>query len=106
MPTRESEQRMARRRFRKAWEQWLAQPEVQAFRRALRARQRYRQRHPYAGYPGLLFLRCVSAGIEQGGRPPKARRCRKRLGSRLCWNWRAPGVDRCHRHIRQVRGVE
>jgi len=37
-------------------------------------------------------------GRELGGRPPQARRCTKRLGTRLCWNWRVNGTTRCHRH--------
>ena len=40
------------------------------------------------------------AGRCRGGRPPKERRCTKRIGSRLCWNWREEGCDRCWRHRR------
>jgi hypothetical protein len=102
MATEESEKRMERRRFQKWREQWYAQPEVQVLRRAIAARQKYRQRHPFSGqHPGLrglLWLHCVNAGIRLGGRPANARRCTKRLGTRYCWNWRAPGTDRCYRH--------
>jgi hypothetical protein len=102
MATPESEARMERRRFQKWREQWYAQPEVPALRRAIAARQRYQQRHPFSGrHPGLLYMHCVTAGIEQGGRPPKTRRCTKRLRTRYCWHWRAPASDRCSRHGRR-----
>ena len=105
MATIESAKRMERRRRQRWWEQLNRDPEVMALRRAIAARQKYRQRHPFSGqHPGLrglLRLRCVYAGITLGGRPPGARRCRKRLGSRFCWGWRAPGTDRCHRHRRE-----
>jgi hypothetical protein len=103
--TIESKKRMERRRRQRRWEQFNREPEVIALRREITRRQRYRQRHPYSGSApgvrGLLLIRCVSAGIQLGGRPPKPRRCRKRLGSRFCWNWRTPGTDRCYRHRRQ-----
>jgi hypothetical protein len=38
------------------------------------------------------------------GVPQRTRRCRKRLGSRFCWGWRAPGTDRCSRHRREQGG--
>jgi hypothetical protein len=105
MATIESEKRMERRRRQRWWERFNREPEVIALRREMARRQRYRQRHPYSGdtpgVRGLLLIRCVSAGIQLGGRPPKLRRCRKRLGSRFCWGWRAPGADRCYRHRRE-----
>ena len=42
----------------------------------------------------------ASAGRWLGGRPPKSRRCTKRLGTRLCWNWRESEMDRCRLHVR------
>jgi hypothetical protein len=109
MATEESEKRMERRRHQRWWERLNRDPEIIAIRRELARRQRYRQRHPFSGqHPGvrgLLWLHCVHAGIRLGGRPPKARRCSKRLGSRLCWNWRVPGADRCYRHGQDKIGV-
>jgi hypothetical protein len=105
MATIESEKHMERRRHQRWWERLNRAPEVIALRRSIAARQRYRQRHPFSGQRpglrGLLWLHCVSAGIRLGGRPPWARRCSKRLGTRYCWNWRAPASDRCYRHARQ-----
>jgi hypothetical protein len=104
MATVESQKRMERRRLQRWREAWNCQPEIIALRRTIAARQRYQQRHPFSGgHPGLLRMHCIVAGIQQGGRPPRARRCRKRLGSRFCWNWRMPGTDRCPRHGRQLR---
>jgi hypothetical protein len=101
MATEESQKRTERRRLQRWREAWNRQPEIIAFRRAIAARQRYQQRHPFSGrHPGLLLIHCITAGIQQGGRPPKARRCSKRLESRFCWNWRASGTDRCYRHSR------
>jgi len=104
MATEESQKRMERRRHQRWWEQLNRDSEVIALRRYIAATRRYRQRHPFSGQRpglrGLLWLHCVNAGLRFGGRPPKARRCRKRLGSRLCWNWRAPGTDRCSQHRR------
>jgi hypothetical protein len=102
--TIESEKRMERRRRQRWWAQFNRDPEVIALWREIARRQRYRQRHPYSGYKhnsglrGLLYLHCVSVGIQLGGRPPKARRCRKRLGTCYCWNWREAGTDRCVWH--------
>ena len=107
LATIESQKRMARRRRQRWWERLNRDPEVMALRRAMARRQRYRRRHPFSGSEhdpglrGLLFMRCVYMGITLGGRPPKTRRCTKRLGTRYCWNWRAPGTDRCLRHGRQ-----
>jgi hypothetical protein len=105
--TIESQKRMERRRRQRRWEQFNREPEVIALRREIARRQRYRQRHPYSGNTpgvrGLLLIRCISAGIQLGGRPPLARRCTKRLGSRFCWNWRAAESDRCYRHGRMER---
>jgi hypothetical protein len=102
MATWESEKRMERRRTQRYWEQFNADPEIIALRRYIAARQRYQARHPYSGLPSLVRMICMAAGIREGGRPPKARRCRKRLGSRLCWNRRAPGTNRCYRHGRRA----
>jgi hypothetical protein len=105
MATVESQRRSERRRRQRRWEQFNREPEVIALRREIARRQRYRLRHPYSGNTpsvrGLLLIRCISAGIQLGGRPPKLRRCRKRLGSRFCCGWRAPGTDRCSRHRRE-----
>src|SRR5262245_26771942 len=69
---------MERRRHRR-WREWFKElPEVQELRRQIKARQKYRQRHPFSGqHPGLrglLRMHCIVAGIQQGGLPPKARR--------------------------------
>jgi hypothetical protein len=100
MATLESQKRSERRR-RQRWQRWLnTDPEVIALRCEMARCQRYLARHPYAGQPTLAYMHCVYMGIRFGGRARKARRCTKRLGSRLCWNWRAPGIDRCVRHRR------
>ena len=91
MATWESEKRMERRRTQRDWEQFNADPEIIALRRYIAVRQRYQARHPYSGLPSLVRMICMASGIREGGRPPKARRCTKRLRSRFCWNWRAPG---------------
>lgn len=103
MATLESEKRMERRRNQKWWEELNRQPEVIALRREMARRQRYLRRHPYAGQPTLAYMHCVYMGIRLGGRARKARRCTKRLGTKLCWNWRVGGTDRCHRHGRRER---
>jgi hypothetical protein len=73
MATIESEKRMQRRRRQRWWEQFNRQPDVIALRREIARRQKYRQRHPYSGqHPGLhglLYIPCVTAGRELGGRP-------------------------------------
>ncbi len=98
MATYESRQRMARRRAHRSFEAWKARPDVQAM---LHDQHRRLRRHPYRFvHPGLLWLYCYQWGRELGGRPPKARRCTKRLGTRYCWNWRVKGTTRCHRHPR------
>jgi hypothetical protein len=85
MATAESIARMARRRHQRSIEQWRADPVTQALRRQVDAQQRYRQRYPFSGvHPGLLRMHCVVAGLQQGGRPPKARRCTKQRGARYC----------------------
>ena len=62
-------------------------------------RRRNERRRRWPPYPQPLFDRfCAAEGREKGGRPPRERRCTKRLGSRLCWGWRRPGSDRCWRH--------
>jgi hypothetical protein len=105
MATEQSLKRSARRRVQRWREQWMADPAMQALRREIRARQRYEQRHPFSRLPELALLHCWAKGIELGGRPPKARRCTKRLGSRLCWNWRMPGSSRCYRHQEGEHGA-
>jgi hypothetical protein len=100
MATIESQKRSERRRNQKWWERLNRTPEVIALRREIARRQRYRAKHPYAGQPGLIYMRCVYMGSRFGGRARKARRCTKRLGTRLCWNWRVLGTDRCYRHRR------
>ena len=103
MATLESEKRMERRRNQKWWEELNRQPEVIALRREMARRQRYLRRHPYAGQPTLAYMHCVYMGIRLGGRARKARRCTKRLGTKLCWNWGVGGTHRCHRHGRRER---
>jgi hypothetical protein len=106
MPSEESRKRCERRRHQRWRERWMADPEIQVLRRVLEARRRYRQRHPFTGYAerpevrGHMLMHCISAGVIRGGRPPQARRCTKRLGTRYCWNWQARGADRCHLHPR------
>ena len=102
MATVESLKRMERRRRQRGREEWNRTPEVIALRREMDRCQRYRARHRYAGQPTLAYMHCCYMGIRFGGRARKARRCTKRLGTRLCWNWRAPGTDRCVRHRRQT----
>lgn len=58
-----------------------------------------RRRWPNAD-PVLAKWLCAMKGRELGGRPARERRCTKRLGSRRCWGWRAPGSDRCYLHPR------
>lgn len=93
--TYESERRMARR-LHQARALFKASP---AARRFLLARARRRRRHPYCDVPPMiLWMWCRQWGRELGGRPPKARRCTKLLGTRHCWNWRVEGTTRCYRH--------
>jgi hypothetical protein len=104
MATLEFEKRMERRRRQRWWEELNRQPEVMVLRREIARRARYQRRHPFSGQSasirGLLYMHCVYMGIRFGGRARKARRCTKQLGSRLCWNWRVSGTDRCYRHGR------
>jgi hypothetical protein len=104
MATIESQKRMERRRSQKLREWWLNLPEYRALRREIERRQQYRRRHPFMGQDarqrGPLWLYCFMAGSHEGGRPPRVRRCTKRLGSRLCWGWREAGSDRCVKHRR------
>jgi hypothetical protein len=103
MATWASQKRMERRRRQRYWQRFNADPEIQAIRRSVGARLRYEARHPWIRFPALMRMHCIGIGILQGGRPPKARRCTKRLGSRRCWNWRTPGTDRCYRHGRVAK---
>jgi hypothetical protein len=67
MASEESRKRYERRRFQQWLEQWCADPAVQALRREIAARQRYRQRHPFSGrHPGLLRMHCIVAGATYG----------------------------------------
>lgn len=100
MATWASQQRMERRRQQRARERRHADPQMIALGRYLDARARYMARHPWARHPALLRMWCMASGIRFGGRPPKVRRCTKRLGSRFCWNWRLPDTDRCALHAR------
>jgi hypothetical protein len=82
----ESQQRMERRRQQRLRERWECDPDYVALRRWVEQRRRYLTRHPWANCPSVIlqwFCRCW--GMTLGGRPPKARRCTKRLGSRFCW---------------------
>ena len=110
MATEESRQRSARRRYQKWWERLNRQPEVIAWRREILRRHRYRERHPFAGQTATrgspLWLYCLMAGMHEGGRPPWARRCTKRLGTRLCWGGRESDSDRCYQHRRHQRGKD
>ena len=101
MATIESEKRMERRRRRKYFQRLYADPEFIALRRYIHRQVAYEAAHPWRRFPHLMRFYCMGVGINEGGRPPKARRCTKRLGSRRCWNWRSTGTDRCHRHGRQ-----
>lgn len=96
MATEESHKRMARR-FRQRFDKSVdASP---AFQQQMRDRERRRRRHPYCVHtPGYVRALCVQWGRELGGRPPRVRRCTKRLGTRYCWNWRVEGTTRCYRH--------
>ena len=100
MATQESEQRMARRFFQRFRETLEDSP---AFHQHMRTWARHRRRHPYCDVPPrALRALCVQWGRALGGRPPRARRCTKRLGTRYCWNWHALGTTRCHRHQQEV----
>ncbi len=63
-------------------------------------RNRRRRRWPRLSLEAVRVF-CMLDGYDKGGRPPRARRCTKRLGSRFCWNWREPETDRCWRHARR-----
>jgi hypothetical protein len=110
MATIASAKRSERRRRQKSWERWIRQPEVVALRREILRRHRYRERHPFAGLTAMrgspLWLYCFMAGMHEGGRPPRAKRCTKRLGTRLCWGWRESDSDRCYQHRRLTRGKD
>jgi hypothetical protein len=99
MAKRESEERNARRR-RQRWREGLRMdPELRA---VLREIQRRRRRRRWPGMPQIVVdMLCGTLGRERGGCPPRERRCTKRLGSRLCWGWRAEGSDRCRLHLRE-----
>ena len=99
--TNESQERMARRRSQRWREAWYASPEYQAHRWDWERYRRYKRKHPWSGVPWLILKwLCRCWGMTLGGRPPKGRRCTKRLGSRFCWGWRVAGTDRCGRHPR------
>jgi hypothetical protein len=86
------------RTFRRHLQQTLA-----VFRQSpeYRAMIRRRKRRRFPNEPRWLINRwCARVGRERGGRSPDARRCTKRLGTRVCWNWRTRAADRCYRHPR------
>lgn len=96
MATWESEQRMARRRVQRALAELRADPQIQAWRRA---RLRKRKRRKLPGWSAeAIRTHCALYGLLRGGRARGQRRCTKRLGSRLCGNWRVKGTTRCHLH--------
>lgn len=102
----ESEERAVRRRLQRLWAEgaealaeYRATPE---YRR--RERNRKRRRWPDAS-PWMVDFLCSTEGRDKGGRPPAARRCTRRVGSRFCWNWSLRGTDRCWRHERSVKRV-
>jgi hypothetical protein len=106
MATWESEKRMQRRRSQRFREEFNADPEIIAFRHAFDQRQKYLGKHPFSGRPpGLLYMHCVWAGWTLGGRAKGSRRCTKRLGTRVCHNWRIPGTTRCYRHVQEGGSV-
>jgi|SRR5215468_1807539 len=79
--------------------------EVAAWHRTTEWRRwwRNRQRRRWPGWPPeVVRLFCIADGMNLGGRPARSRRCTKRRGSRVCWNWREPRADRCWRHARQT----
>ena len=93
--------RQERREYARFKAQWYASPEYKRFKRNQR-----RRRWPLAS-PDVVRFFCWWIGFLQGGKPKHAaRRCTKRLGSRLCWNWRVGGTDRCHRHQRENSPLE
>jgi hypothetical protein len=102
MMTAVSQKRSERRRRQRARERWQASPDCQTLRRAIR-RQRRRQQYPPVLWPFVYLVLCPHWGRTLGGRPRKARRCTKRLGTRYCWNWRVGGTTRCHRHQHEAR---
>jgi hypothetical protein len=70
-----------------------------AFQQQMRALRRCLRRHPYThAAPGYLWQVYADWGRLLGGRPRTVDRCTKRLGTRLCWNWRVEGTTRCWRH--------
>jgi len=77
-------------------------------RRRKAKRRRWPDLHPenFGGDRGPLEWWCGWVGAVEGGagRPPKERRCSKRLGTRLCRNWRRGDSDRCWRHQRPEGG--
>lgn len=64
-----------------------------------RLRNLRRRRYPNRRVETVQWW-CGHVGRKLGGRPPKYRRCTKRLGTRFCWNWRVDGTDRCRLHPR------
>lgn len=80
-------------------------PEVR--RRRYRARRRRWPSIELSHPAGKVLLRwlCASKGKEGGGRPSRARRCTKRLGSRRCWGWTQSETDRCRLHPRSAESA-
>jgi hypothetical protein len=64
MATWESEQRMERRRRQRAWERFLADPEIIALRRYIHARLTYEAAHPWRRFPHLIRMHCMASGIR------------------------------------------
>jgi hypothetical protein len=95
-------ERSQHRHYNEAMAEFRSRPDVQAILREIRRKQKRRKwpglrLHTEGDWWWLGFL-CGMKGRELGGRPPADRRCTKRLGSRLCWNWREGKTDRCLLH--------
>jgi len=101
MATIASQKRMERRRLQRLRTWYINLPEYQAMLREIKAWQRYRRRRRFTGQPTLAWMHCTYMGITKGGRAAGDRRCTKRLGSKVCHNWREAGRDRCYRHRRE-----
>ena len=84
MATIESEKRSERRRNQKWWERLNRDPEIQALRRAIAARQRYQQQHPYSGRPGLLLMH-ISHAREGCSSVAFTKKCQGGAHSPLVW---------------------
>src|SRR5262245_52110084 len=93
-------ERTLRRREARAWAEYKARLYASPGYRRFKRNEK-RRRWPLASPAELRFF-CWLAGVQKGGKPKHAgQRCTKRLGRRLCGNWRIGGTDRCHRHPRK-----